>query len=243
MSTRCYFWRTRNRAHKKSVPRRPDAYGYRDVNVNLVYHGLVVELQKATSQQAAIWITSIAAARGGAGTGPDGRPREARLCVPIGDRRARRDDLLANVARLVIALLSLFVAVLYLDVFTLKGLRLFVRRADPTRGAVFEQPFVVHRFYGIALAAPYLANVYMLMRAAGLFGEAAKDARTRTDAHRPALRKILWLRGPHFVWKVFCFQTAEVALQAAGKIPLLGYTWERKAEIWRFGSCTSSSSP
>ena len=100
-----------------------------------------------------------------------------------------------NVARLVIALLSLFVAVLYLDVFTLKGLRLFVRRADPGTWRGFEQPYVVHRVYGIALAAPYLANVYMLMRAAGFFRRRGQGRKTRTDAHRPALRKVLWLRG------------------------------------------------
>ena len=142
-----------------------------------------------------------------------------------------------------IALLSLFVAVLYLDVLTLKGLRLFVRRAEPATWRGFEQPFVVHRVYGIALAAPYLANVYMLMRAAGLFGEAAKDARRERTRIGLLYERYFGYEGSHFVWKVFCFQTAEVALQAAGKIPLLGYTWERKAEIWRFGSCTSSSSP
>ena len=43
-----------------------------------------------------------------------------------------------NAARLVIALLSLFVAVLYLDVFTLKGLRLFVREYGLARTGRFE---------------------------------------------------------------------------------------------------------
>ena len=59
-----------------------------------------------------------------------------------------------NLARLVPALLSLFIAILYLDVFTFKGLRLIVRRADPATWRGFEHPYVVHRVYGVALAAP-----------------------------------------------------------------------------------------
>ena len=78
-----------------------------------------------------------------------------------------------TLARTVPALFSLLVAILYLDVFTCRGLRLFVRRADPDTWRGFEKPYVVHRIYGVALAAPYLANVYMLARAGGLFGRAA----------------------------------------------------------------------
>ena len=74
--------------------------------------------------------------------------------------------------------------------------------------------------YGIALAAPYLVNVYMLARAAGLFGEAAKDARRGRTRVGLLYEKYLGYDGSHFVWKVFCFQIVEVALQAAGKIPL-----------------------
>ena len=125
-----------------------------------------------------------------------------------------------NLARLVPALLSLFIAILYLDVFTFKGLRLFVRRADPATWRGFEQPYIVHRIYGIALAAPYLVNVYMLARAAGLLGEAAKEARRGRTRVGLLYEKYFGYEGSHFVWKVFCFQIVEVALQAAGKIPL-----------------------
>ena len=125
-----------------------------------------------------------------------------------------------NLARFLPALLSLFIAILYLDVFTFKGLRLFVRRADPNTWRGFEKPYIPHRIYGIALAAPYLANVYMLARAAGLFGEAAKDARRGRTRVGLLYEKYFGYEGSHFVWKVFCFQIVEVALQAAGKIPL-----------------------
>ena len=138
-----------------------------------------------------------------------------------------------NLARFVPALLSLFIAILYLDVFTFKGLRLIVRRADPDTWRGFGKPYLVHRVYGIALAAPYLANVYMLARAAGLFGEAAKDARHGRTRVGLLYEKYLGYEGSHFVWKVFCFQTVEVALQAWGKIPLfLTYTEGEGATYW-----------
>ena len=126
-----------------------------------------------------------------------------------------------NLARFVPALLSLLVAILYLDAFTFKGLRLIVRRADPKTWRGFEQkPYIFYRMYGIALAAPYLVNVYMLARAAGLFGEAAKDARRGRTRVGLLYEKYLGYEGSHFVWKVFCFQIVEVFLQAFGKIPL-----------------------
>ena len=122
--------------------------------------------------------------------------------------------------RLVPALLSLFIAILYLDVFTFKGPRLFVRRADPATWRGFEHPYVVHRVYGVALAAPYLANVYLLARSSGLLGRAARDARRERTRIGLLYEKYFGYEGSHFVWKVFCFQIVEVALQAAGKIPL-----------------------
>ena len=122
--------------------------------------------------------------------------------------------------RFVPALLSLFIAILYLDVFTLKGLRLFVRRADPATWRGFEHPYIVHRVYGVALAAPYLANVYLLARSSGLLGRAARDARRERTRIGLLYEKYFGYEGSHFVWKVFCFQIVEVELQAAGKIPL-----------------------
>ena len=147
-----------------------------------------------------------------------------------------------NLARFLPALLSLFIAILYLDVFTFKGLRLFVRRADPNTWRGFkEPPYIVYRVYGIALAAPYLANVYMLARAAGLFGEAAKVARRGRTRVGLLYEKYFGYEGSHFVWKVFYFQIVEVFLQAFGKIPLfLTYTG---GGVLPFGSCTSSTSP
>ena len=200
----------------------PTPSGYRDVNVNLVYHGLVVELQIHLSEVLRVadrQHVAYEAARELDLMGVLEKPDFASLSETAAPAATA---VAYNVARLVIALLSLFVAVLYLDVFTLKGLRLFVKRADPDTWRGFEQPFVVHRVYGIALAAPYLANVYMLMRAAGFFGDAARAARRERTRIGLLYERYFGYEGSHFVWKVFCFQTAEVALQAAGKIPLFG---------------------
>ena len=99
--------------------------------------------------------------------------------------------------------------------FTFKGLRLLVRRAaDPDTWRGFEHPYTVHRVYGLALAAPYLCNVYMLARAGGLFGQAAKDARSERTRIGLLYEKYLGYEGSHFVWKVFWFQIVEVALYA-----------------------------
>jgi hypothetical protein len=188
------------------------------VNINLVYYGLVVELQVHLAevlQVADKQHVAYEAAREldlmGVLEKPDPSLSEA---APIEMKVAY------NLARFVPALLSLFIAILYLDVFTFKGLRLIVRRADPTTWRGFKQPYIVHRVYGIALAAPYLANVYMLARAAGLFGKAAKDARRGRTRVGLLYEKYFGYEGSHFVWKVFCFQIVEVALQAMGKIPL-----------------------
>mgnify|MGYP001395784482 CR=1 FL=1 len=205
--------RIKNRFRDKPTPS-----GYRDVNINIDYHGMVVELQLHLSgvlQVADKQHVAYEAAREldlmGVLEKPDPSLSEA---APIEMKVAY------NLARFVPALLSLLVAILYLDVFTFKGLRLIVRRADPTTWRGFEKPYIVHRVYGIALAAPYLANVYLLARAAGLFGEAAKDARRGRTRIGLLYEKYFGYEGSHFVWKVFCFQIVEVALQAAGKIPL-----------------------
>ena len=70
----------------------------------------------------------------------------------------------------------------------LKGVDSLVARAEllPTRG--FSKPYVVLRLYGLALAAPYATNTFLLLRAAGCFGERARCHRhprlTRAKAGR-----------------------------------------------------------
>ena len=189
------------------------------MNVNLVYHGLVVELQVHLAEVLQVADKQHVAYRAareldlmGALEKPD--------TASMSEVAPLETTVAYNLARLVPALLSLFIAILYLDVFTFKGLRLIVRRADPTTWRGFEKPYIVHRVYGIALATPYLTNVYMLARAAGLFGKAAKDARRGRTRVGLLYEKYFGYEGSHFVWKVFCFQIVEVALQAAGKIPL-----------------------
>ena len=193
------------------------------MNINLVSHGLVVELQVHLAEVLRVadkQHVAYEAARELDLMGVLEKPETA--CLSAAAAAPAATTITYNVARLVIALLSLFIAVLYLDGFTLKGLRLLVRRADPDTWRGFSRPYVVHRVYGIALAAPYLANVYMLMRAAGLFGQAAKDARRERTRIGLLYERYFGYEGSHFVWKVFCFQIVEVALQAAGKIPLFG---------------------
>ena len=146
------------------------------MNINLVYHGLVVELQLHLAevlQVADKQHVAYEAARELDLMGVLEKPDTASLLetAPIEMKVAY------NLARFVPALLSLFIAILYLDAFTFKGLRLIVRRADPATWRGFEQPYIPHRIYGIALAAPYLANVYLLARSSGLLGRAARDAR------------------------------------------------------------------
>ncbi len=203
--------RIKNRFRDKPTPS-----GYRDVNINLLYHDFVVELQLHLSevlQVADRQHVAYEAARELDLMGVLEKPDASSLSetAPIEMKVAY------TLARIVPALLSLFIAILYLDVFTFKGLRLIVRRADPTTWRGFPHPYIVHRFYGIALAAPYLANVYMLARAAGLFGEAAKEARRGRTRVGLLYEKYFGYEGSHFVWKVFCFQIVEVALQAVGK--------------------------
>ncbi len=206
--------RIKNRFRDKPTPS-----GYRDVNMNLLYHGFVVELQLHLAevlQVADRQHVAYEAARELDLMGVLEKPDPTSLS----EAAPTKMKVAYNLARFVPALLSLLVAILYLDAFTFKGLRLFVRRADPATWRGFEQPYVVHRVYGIALAAPYLANVYMLARAAGLFGEAAKEARRGRTRVGLLYEKYFGYEGSHFVWKVFCFQIVEVALQAVGKIPL-----------------------
>ena len=205
--------RIKNRFRDKPTPS-----GYRDVNINILYHGFVVELQLHLSevlQVADKQHVAYEAARELDLMGVLEKPDPS-----LSDTAPIEVKVAYNLARFVPALLSLFIAILYLDVFTFKGLRLFVRRADPATWRGFEQPYIVHRIYGIALAAPYLVNVYMLARAAGLLGEAAKEARRGRTRVGLLYEKYFGYEGSHFVWKVFCFQIVEVALQAAGKIPL-----------------------
>ena len=98
----------------------------------------------------------------------------------------RRQGVTYLVARMVPAALSVVIGWLYIDAFVFKGANLIVKRADllPTRG--FGPPYVLLRVYGLILAAPYWANAYLLCRAAGFFGEKARQQR-HENARRDAL--------------------------------------------------------
>ena len=123
-------------------------------------------------------------------------------------------------ARLVPAVLSVVIGWLYVDAFVLKGADSLVARAMllPTRG--FSRPYVVLRLYGLALAAPYAANTFLLLRAAGCFGERARCQRRGKTRVALLYERYFGYEGTYFVWKVFWFQMFEVVLQAYGKVPL-----------------------
>ena len=132
----------------------------------------------------------------------------------------RRPHLGFFVARMVPAILSVVIGWLYIDAFTLKGLTVVVRRASllPTKG--FSPPYVTLRLYGLILAAPYFTNAFLLLRAAGCFGEAARSQRKEKTRIALLYERNFGYEGRFFVWKIFLAQTFEVALQAYGKIPL-----------------------
>jgi hypothetical protein len=102
----------------------------------------------------------------------------------------------------------------------LKGVDSLVARAEllPTRG--FSKPYVVLRLYGLALAAPYATNTFLLLRAAGCFGERARCQRREKTRVALLYERYFGYEGTYFVWKVFWFQLFEVVLQAYGKVPL-----------------------
>jgi len=62
--------------------------------------------------------------------------------------------------------------------------------------------------------------VFLLLRAAGCFGEAARNQRNEKTRIALLYERNFSYEGRFFVWKIFLAQTFEVALQAYGKIPL-----------------------
>jgi hypothetical protein len=150
----------------------------------------------------------------------------------------RRQGVTYLVARMVPAALSVVIGWLYVDAFVLKGANLIVKRADllPTRG--FSPPYVLLRVYGLILAAPYWANAYLLCRAAGFFGEKARQQRHEKTRVAMLYERYFGYDGTLFVWKIFAFQIFEVALQSYGKIPLF-LIWSSPFDCLR-ATCTKS---
>ena len=132
-----------------------------------------------------------------------------------------RSHLALNAARLVVLGMCLVPALLYVDAFVLKGGGVVVERAKllPTRG--FAPPFVFLRLYGLVLAAPYFALAYVLIRAMGLLGEAARQGRRRKSRIALLYDQCFGYEGTHFAWKVAVVQCVEVTLQVYGKAALL----------------------
>ena len=133
------------------------------------------------------------------------------LAEPPAPEARARPRAVHNAARLVPLAMSLTMALLYVDAFVLKGASVLIERVTtlPTRG--FSPPFVLLRFYGLVLALPYLVISYMLVRASGAFGEAARLAhhkKTRVallyerhfgyDGESQCTNQILW----RFEWLI-----------------------------------------
>ena len=196
----------------------PTPSGYRDVNVSTIYHGLLCEIQIHLEPILAIadqQHVAYEAARELDLMGALEKPTEA---THETSSRPLRWGYVA--ARLVPAVLSAVIGWLYVDAFVLKGADSLVARAMllPTRG--FSRPYVVLRLYGLALAAPYAANTFLLLRAAGCFGERARCQRREKTRVALLYERYFGYEGTYFVWKVFWFQMFEVVLQAYGKVPL-----------------------
>jgi hypothetical protein len=154
----------------------PTPSGYRDVNISLFYHGFIAELQihlRAIMSIAERQHVAYEYAREMDLMGVLEKPVEDTTCMAA----ARRQGVTYLVARMVPATLSVVIGWLYVDAFCLKGANLIVKRADllPTRG--FDPLYVLLRVYGLILAAPYWANAFLLFRAAGYFGEKARQQR------------------------------------------------------------------
>ena len=190
----------------------PTPSGYRDVNVSVIYHGLLCEIQIHLEPILAIadqQHVAYEAARELDLMGALEKPTEA---THETSSRPLRWGYVA--ARLVPAVLSAAIGWLYVDAFVLKGANSLVTRVDllPTRG--FSSPYVVLRLYGLALAAPYAANTFLLLRAAGCFGERARCQRREKTRVALLYERYFGYEGTYFVWKVFWFQMFEVVLQA-----------------------------
>ena len=201
---------------------KPTPSGYRDINLNFLHHDLVVEVQIhlravltiADKQHVAYEYAREMDLMGVL------EKSEAEESPATRGPAYRRSHWGYFVARLVPAILSVVIGWLYIDAFTLKGLTVVVKRASllPTRG--FSPPYVTLRLYGLILAAPYFTNAYLLLRAAGLFGEKARQHRREKSRIALLYERNFGYDGTYFVWKIFAFQISEVALQAYGKIPL-----------------------
>jgi hypothetical protein len=200
----------------------PTPSGYRDINLNFLHHELVVEVQIhlravltiADKQHVAYEYAREMDLMGVLEKSEAKESPETRGSAP------RRPHLGFFVARMVPAMLSVVIGWLYIDAFTLKGLTVVVRRASllPTKG--FSPPYVTLRLYGLILAAPYFTNAFLLLRAAGCFGEAARNQRKEKTRIALLYERNFGYEGQFFVWKIFLAQLCEVALQAYGKIPL-----------------------
>ena len=145
--------------------------GYMDANVILRFDGFLVEVQL---QLEAIY--EIKKAHHDAYSFGRELDLMGALAEPPAPEARARPRAVHNAARLVPLAMSLTMALLYVDAFVLKGASVLVERVTtlPTRG--FSPPFVLLRFYGLVLALPYLVISYMLVRATGAFGEAARLA-------------------------------------------------------------------
>ena len=215
----------------------PTPSGYRDVNVSLLYHGFIAELQihlRAILSIAERQHVAYQYAREMDLMGVLEPPVENTTCTAS----VRRQGVTYLVARMVPAALSVVIGWLYVDAFVLKGANLIVKRADllPTRG--FSPPYVLLRVYGLILAAPYWANAYLLCRAAGFFGEKARQQRHEKTRVAMLYERYFGYDGTLFVWKIFCFQIFEVALQSYGKVPLF-LIWSSPFDCLR-ATCTKS---
>jgi len=157
----------------------PTPSGYRDINLNFLYHRLVVEVQIHLRAVLTIADKQHVAYE---------YAREMDLMGVL--EKSEAEDFPAKrgsapprshwgyfVARMVPAIISVVIGWLYIDAFTLKGFDVVVKRAGllPTKG--FSPPYVTLRFYGLILAVPYFTNAFLLLRAAGCFGEAARNQR------------------------------------------------------------------
>ena len=69
--------------------------------------------------------------------------------------------------------------------------------------------------------------MFLLLRAAGCFGEAARNQRNEKTRIALLYERNFSYEGRFFVWKIFLAQTFEVALQAYGKIPFSSYLLRR----------------
>ena len=194
--------------------------GYVDANVVVRFRGLLCELQLHLKAIVDISHEHHDAYEAGRELDLMGVLEEAPALEDVQADESLRARGAYDAARCVPAVMSLVIAVLYVDAFVLKGAPVIVERAEllPLRG--FSAPYALLRCYGVVLAAPYLAVAYVLLRATGLLGEASREAQKQKKTRISLLYdRYFGYEGSLFVWKVFVFQLVEVGLQAFGKLP------------------------